>query len=112
MVQYREQLDWGFAALADQTRRGILEHLGAGDASISELAEMFRMTLTGMKKHIQVLESAQLVTTHKAGRVRYCSLGPRRLDAETAWIENYRQMLEMRLDRLGDFLEQTKGQMS
>ncbi len=109
MVQCSTRLDTGFAALADPTRRGILERLGGGDASISDLAACFGMTLTGMKKHVQILEGARLVTTEKVGRVRQCRLGPHRLDDETAWIAKYRQMLEGRLDRLGDFLERTKG---
>lgn len=108
MVQYR-QIDLGFAALSDPTRRGILERLAQGEASISDLASSFGMTLTGIKKHVQVLEEAQLVTTEKVGRVRRCRLGPRRLDDESAWIASYRRMLEDRLDRLGAFLERTKG---
>jgi DNA-binding transcriptional ArsR family regulator len=111
MVQYsRLGLDETFAALSDRTRRGILERLGGGDASISDLAARFDMTLTGMKKHVAVLEGAGLVTTKKEGRVRTCSLGPRRLEDETAWIANYRQMLEARLDSLGEFLARTKGE--
>jgi len=111
MVHYSagHDLDAGFAALADPTRRGILERLRRGDASISELAARFDMTLTGMKKHIGILAAAGLVDTHKAGRVRTCTLGPRRLDLEAAWMESHRQMLEARLDRLGEFLERTKG---
>jgi DNA-binding transcriptional ArsR family regulator len=109
MVQYSPQLDATFAALSDPTRRGVLEHLGRAEASITELADKFEITLTGMKKHVQVLERSGLVVTQKAGRVRTCSLGPRRLEQETAWIEQYRQMLESRLDRLGAFLEKTKG---
>ena len=109
MVQYSTGLNDAFGALADPTRRGILEQLGAGDRSITELAETFEMTLTGMKKHVQILEAAQLVTTEKVGRVRNCRLGPRRLDDATAWIEMYQQMLESRLDRLGEFLKRTKG---
>lgn len=109
MVQYSPRLDTAFAALSDPTRRGILERLGAGDASVSDLAASFDMTLTGVKKHVRVLEQAGLVTTKKIGRVRQCRLGPRRLDAETAWIANYQQMLEERLDSLGEFLERTKG---
>jgi DNA-binding transcriptional ArsR family regulator len=105
-------LDTGFAALSDPTRRGILERLGSGDASISELAVDFDMTLTGVKKHVQVLEGAGLVTTEKVGRVRHCTLGPRRLEKETEWIARYEQMLEARLDRLRDFLERTKGTSS
>lgn len=98
-----------FAALADPTRRGILERLGRGDASISDLAAAFDMTLTGIKKHVRVLEEAALVTTEKVGRVRTCRLGPSRLEDEAAWIERYRRMLEDRLDRLEDYLERTKG---
>jgi DNA-binding transcriptional ArsR family regulator len=109
MVQYVQQLDTAFAALADPTRRGILEHLGRGDTSISELAVSFEMTLTGMKKHVQILERSGLVTTKKVGRVRTCTPGPRRLEDETAWIARYRQMLDARLNRLGEFLERTKG---
>jgi DNA-binding transcriptional ArsR family regulator len=109
MVQYSPTLDDAFGALADPTRRGILERLGRGDAAISELAEDFEMTLTGIRKHVQVLEAAGLVTTEKVGRVRHCRLGPRRLDSEAAWIAAYRRMLEDRLNRLGEFLERTKG---
>lgn len=110
MVQYYSGLDNGFAALAAGTRRGILEHLGRGDASVTDLALAFGMTLTGVKKHLHVLEGAGLLTTHKAGRVRSCTLGPRRLEIEAAWIQGYRQMLEGRLDSLGEFLERTKGE--
>jgi DNA-binding transcriptional ArsR family regulator len=109
MVQYSARLDTTFAALSDATRRGVLERLGRGDASITDLAASFEMTLTGMKKHVQVLEVAGLVTTEKIGRVRNCTLGPRKLEDETAWIAKYRRMLEARLDRLGEFLERTKG---
>lgn len=112
MVQYSLRLDAAFAALSDSTRRGILERLGVGDASVSDLAARFDMTLTGVKKHVRVLEQAGLVTTKKVGRVRQCRLGPRRLDAETAWIADYQQMLEERLDSLGAFLERTKGSES
>jgi DNA-binding transcriptional ArsR family regulator len=108
VVQYQAALDAGFGALSDPTRRGILERLGRADASITDLATSFDMTLTGMKKHVQILEGAGLVTTEKVGRVRQCKLGPRRLDDESAWIEKYRRMLEDRLDRLGAFLERTK----
>jgi len=109
MVQYPEPLNSGFAAIADPTRRGILERLGEGEASISELAASSRMTLTGVRKHVAVLEEARLVSTEKAGRVRICRLGPRRLEEETAWISRYQQLLTGRLDRLGAFLERTKG---
>ena len=105
MVQYLRRLDSTFAALSDPTRRGVLERLGRGDASITDLAERFDMTLTGMKKHVQALEDARLVTTEKRGRVRVVRLGANRLEQETAWIEQYRTMLEGRLDRLGAFLE-------
>ena len=108
MVQYPPKLDSAFGALADPTRRGILERLGRSDAGISELAEAFDITLTGIKKHVGVLEAAGLVTTEKVGRVRRCRLGPRRLDDETAWIATYRRMLDGRLNRLGDFLERTR----
>ncbi len=94
------RLDAAFAALADPTRRGVLEQLGRADASITELAEQFRMTLTGMKKHVGVLEQAGLVTTRKIGRVRTCRLGPRRLEEETAWLERYRQRWDARFDAL------------
>ena len=108
MVQYSPKLDAAFSALADPTRRGILERLGKSDAAISELAERFAITLTGIKKHVGVLEAAGLVTTEKIGRVRQCRLGPRRLDDETAWIASYRRKLEGRLNRLGEFLERTR----
>jgi DNA-binding transcriptional ArsR family regulator len=112
MVQYSARLDSTFAALADATRRRVLERLGRGDASISDLAGAFRMTLTGMKKHVQVLEDAGLVTTEKIGRVRHCRLGPRSLEEETAWIARYRAMLEARYDHLEKFLERTQGDRS
>jgi DNA-binding transcriptional ArsR family regulator len=108
MVQYSPRLDAAFSALSDPTRRGILERLGKSDSGITELAEAFGITLTGMKKHVGVLEAAGLVTTEKVGRVRHCRLGPRRLDDETAWIAAYRRMLEGRLNRLGEFLERTR----
>jgi len=108
MVQYSAKLNSAFGALADPTRRGILERLGRSEAGITELAEAFDITPTGMKKHVGVLEAAGLVTTEKVGRVRLCRLGPRRLDDETAWIADYRRMLEGRLNRLGDFLERTR----
>ena len=109
MVQYQPRLDKTFAALSDPTRRGILVRLGKGNASITDLAGRFGMTLTGMKKHVAILEDAELVTTEKVGRVRSARLGPRRLHAESAWIEKYEQMLNDRLNRLEDFLERTKG---
>lgn len=109
MVQYA-QLDRSFAALADPTRRGILERLGSGSATISELAEPYGMSLTGMKKHVRVLEDAELVTTEKVGRERRCSLGPRRLEDVDHWVQAYQRMLEERLDRFGQMLERTKGE--
>src|SRR5262245_7329363 len=112
MVQYSTRLDQTFAAVSDATRRGILQRLGQGDTSISDLAAAFGMTLTGIKKHVQVLEEAGLVTTKKVGRVRTCRLGPRRLEEEASWIVKYQEMLEGRLNRLGEFLERTKGSRS
>jgi len=112
MVQYPARLDSTFAALADATRRRVLERLGRGDASISDLAGAFDMTLTGMKKHVQVLEDAGLVTTKKIGRVRHCRLGPRSLEEETAWIARYRAMLEARYDHLEKLPERTQGERS
>ena len=109
MVQYQQRLDSTFSAIADPTRRGILMRLARKDESISELASRFGMTLTGMKKHVSVLEDAGLVTTAKRGRVRTAKLAPQKLEQESAWIENYRQMLNERLDSLGEFLERTKG---
>jgi DNA-binding transcriptional ArsR family regulator len=97
-----------FAALSDGTRRGILERLGRGSASISDLAGSFGMTLTGIKKHVRVLEDARLVRTEKAGRVRTCSLGPRRLEEEQAWIAKYQRMLEERHDHLERLLRRTQ----
>lgn len=110
MVQYVKPFDDAFMALANPTRRGILERLGRGDAAISDLAASFEMTLTGMKKHVRILEDAGLVTTEKLGRVRNCRLGPHRLEDESAWIRIYQQMLDARLNRLGEFLERTKGE--
>jgi DNA-binding transcriptional ArsR family regulator len=107
MVQY--PLDRTFAALADPTRRGILERLGRGNATITELAEPFGISLTGIKKHVRVLEDAELVTTEKVGRTRWCSLGPRRLDDVQEWARMYTRMLDQRLDRFGEMLDRTKG---
>ena len=109
MVQYQgTHLDASFAALSDATRRGILERLGRADASVTDLAEKFHMTLTGMKKHVGVLERAGLVTTEKVGRVRTCKLGRRRLEEEAAWIERYRQLWEARFDELDKIVEELK----
>ncbi len=110
MAQYSDfRLDTSFAALSDATRRGVLEQLGRADASITALAETFHMTLTGMKKHVGVLERAGLVSTEKVGRVRTCTLGPSRLSAETAWIEGYRQLWASRFDELDEVIEELKG---
>ncbi len=101
VVQYQNvALDASFAALSDATRRGVLEQLGRGDASITDLAATFDMTLTGMKKHVSVLEQAGLVATRKVGRVRTCTLGKSRLEQETAWIERHRQLWASRFDAL------------
>ncbi|HET8724827.1 MAG TPA: helix-turn-helix domain-containing protein [Anaeromyxobacteraceae bacterium] len=109
MVQYSAAaLDTSFAALSDSTRRGVLLQLGRGDASISALAGKFRMSLTGMKKHVGVLERAGLVTTEKVGRVRTCTLGPRRLEDETAWIESYRRLWAERFEALDEVIEELK----
>lgn len=109
MVQHSQaRLDEAFAALSDATRRGVLLQLGRADASITDLAENFDMTLTGMKKHVSVLEQAGLVTTEKVGRVRTCKLGPRRLEAETAWIESYRKLWDERFDALSEVVEKLK----
>ena len=109
MVQYASpRLDAAFAALSDATRRGVLEQLGRADASITDLAETFHMTLTGMRKHVGVLEQTGLVTTEKVGRVRTCRLGPRRLEEETVWLERYRQLWDSRFDELDNVLEKLK----
>jgi DNA-binding transcriptional ArsR family regulator len=109
MVQYiRTGFDASFAALSDATRRGVLEQLGRADASITDLAEKFHMTLTGMKKHVGLLEQAGLVATQKVGRVRTCKLGPRRLEEETAWIERYRELWAARFDELDKVVEELK----
>jgi len=107
MVQYPSiLLDASFAALSDATRRGVLDQLGRADASITDLAQAFHMTLTGMRKHVGVLEQAELVTTEKVGRVRTCRLGPRRLDEESAWFERYRQLWDARFDELDRVVEE------
>ena len=109
MVQYSQtRFDASFAALSDATRRGVLEQLGRADASITELADKFHMTLTGMKKHVGVLERAGLVATEKIGRVRTCKLGPRRLEDETAWLERYQELWDARFDALDAVVEELK----
>jgi DNA-binding transcriptional ArsR family regulator len=109
MVQYgSDRLDASFAALSDPTRRGVLEQLGRADASITDLAARFDMTLTGIKKHVGVLEQAGLVTTEKVGRVRTCKLGPHRLEEETVWLERHRQLWASRFDALDNVLEELK----
>lgn len=108
MVQLqRHRLDAAFGALADATRRGILEQLGHADASITDLADSFRMTLTGIKKHVTVLEQAGLVSTAKVGRVRTCTLGARQLQDASAWIENYRQLWDARFDELDQIVRES-----
>jgi DNA-binding transcriptional ArsR family regulator len=109
MVQYLGgRLDISFAALSDATRRGVLEQLGHADASITDLAQTFQMTLTGMRKHVGVLEQAGLVTTEKVGRVRTCRLGQRRLEDETEWIERYRSLWDSRFNELDGLVEEMK----
>ena len=109
MVQYTTaRLDASFSALSDATRRGVLEQLGRADASITVLAEKFNMTLTGMKKHVGVLEQAGLVISEKVGRVRTCKLGRRVLEEEAAWIDRYRQLWEARFNELDKVVEELK----
>lgn len=109
MVQYSSaRLDASFSAVSDATRRGVLEQLGRADASITDLADKFHMTLTGMKKHVHVLEQAGLVTTEKVGRVRTCRLGPRRMEDEAAWLERYRQLWDARFDGLQNVVDALK----
>lgn len=108
MVHYQARLDTTFAALSDVTRRGVLEQLGASDASITDLAQRFHMTLTGMKKHVNLLEQAGLVTTEKLGRVRTCRLGQRRLEEEAAWIDQHHQLWTARFDALDEIVEALK----
>ena len=109
MAQYMPaRLDASFAALSDATRRGVLEQLGRSDASITDLAGKFHMTLTGMRKHVGVLERAGLVATEKVGRVRTCKLGTRRFEEETAWLERYRQLWDARFDELDKVVEELK----
>ena len=111
MVQFQTTgLDASFAALSDATRRGVLEQLGSSDASITELADRFHMTLTGMKKHVGILEEVGLVTTRKIGRVRTCTLGLSRLAEETGWIEAYRQLWASRFDGLDQIVNELKQQ--
>lgn len=105
---HRYGLDASFAALADPTRRGVLEHLGRGVATVTELAERFEMTLTGIKKHLGLLEEAGMIVTEKRGRVRYCRLGGNALEREAAWIRGYQRELEARMDRLEQFLNRTE----
>src|SRR6185295_17054675 len=109
MVQYTQaHFDAAFAALSDVTRRGVLEQLGRADASITDLAGKFHMTLTGMKKHVGILEQAGLVTTEKVGRVRTCKLGRCRLEEEAAWIERYHQLWAARFDELDQVVDEMK----
>ncbi len=109
MVQYiRSRLDASFAALSDATRRGVLEQLGRADASITDLAQTFHMTLTGMRKHVGVLEQAGLVVTEKVGRVRTCRIGARRLEEVAEWIERYHQLWDARFGQLDQVIEELK----
>lgn len=109
MVQYsKARLDETFAALSDPTRRGVLLQLGRGDTSITELADKFHMSLTGMKKHVGILEQVGLVKTEKIGRVRTCKLGARRLDSEMAWIEKYKELWDLRFDGLEAVVQELK----
>ena len=109
MVQHtKTHLDAALAAVADSTRRGVLEQLGLSDASITDLADRFDMTLTGMKKHVGVLEDAGLVTTEKVGRVRNCRIGRRRLEEVEAWIERYHQLWDARFSALDEVVEELK----
>ena len=108
MVQFQSPFDNSFAALSDATRRGVLEQLMRSDASITQLADRFGMTLTGMKKHVSVLEEAGLVATQKVGRVRTCRLGARTLAEEAAWIERYRQLWAERFNELDTIVEELK----
>lgn len=115
MVQYqptaksKPDLDSAFSALSDPTRRAILERLGRGGASISDLAEPAGMSLTGLKKHVRILEEAGLVTTEKLGRTRHCRLGPGQLDEAGRWIESYREAWDQRFDRLEQIIERKRG---
>jgi DNA-binding transcriptional ArsR family regulator len=109
MVQHtKTHLDIAFAALADSTRRGVLEQLGRSEASITDLADQFHMTLTGMKKHVAVLEDVGLVTTEKVGRVRNCRVGTSRLEEVAAWIERYHQLWDARFSALDEVVEEMK----
>lgn len=110
MVQYQSELNGSFAAVSDATRRAILERLGRGGATISELAEEAGMSLTGLKKHVQILEQAGLVTTEKRGRTRHCRVGPKRLDDASQWIDGYRRTWADRFDRMEDVIERKRGQ--
>jgi DNA-binding transcriptional ArsR family regulator len=105
-VHYNATLDRTFFALSDTTRRGILERLGRGPATIGELAEPFGLTLNGVKKHVGILEEVDLVVTAKVGRARECQLGPAQLEDATSWIEDYRRTWQSRLDRFGSYVEQ------
>src|SRR5215213_6377375 len=109
MVQYSwTGFDASFAALSDVTRRGVLEQLGRADASITDLADKFHMTLTGMKKHVGVLEQAGLVVTEKIGRVRTCRISARRLEEVSAWIESYHRLWDARFGELDQVIEELK----
>ena len=108
MVQYSQSVDASFTALSDPTRRGVLQQLGQTEASITELADKFHMSLTGMKKHVGVLEQAGLVTTRKVGRVRTCRLGSHSLEEEAAWLEQHRRLWAARFDDLDKVVDELK----
>ncbi|MGB3412091.1 MAG: metalloregulator ArsR/SmtB family transcription factor [Microthrixaceae bacterium] len=109
MVQYpSSDLDASFAALSDSTRRGVLEQLGRHEASISELADRFQMTITGMRKHVGVLEHAGLVVTQKVGRVRTCRIGGRPLEEVAHWIDSYNRLWDERFGELDQVIEELK----
>jgi len=110
VVQYHTTLDRTFSALSDPTRRAILERLGRGPATIGELAEPYGMSLTGLKKHVRILEEVDLVSTEKVGRARECRLGPGQLDDASRWIDSHRRRWEGRLDRLEGYIEKKKGE--
>jgi DNA-binding transcriptional ArsR family regulator len=104
-VHYNATLDRTFFALSDHTRRAILERLGRGPATLSELAEPFGLTLNGVKKHVGILEAVDLVSSEKVGRARECRLGPAQLQEAAGWLDEYRHVWQSRLDRFADFVE-------
>lgn len=103
-------LDRTLSALSDATRRGILEQLATGPATVSQLAGPWGLSLPGLLKHVRVLEGARLVTTEKRGRTRECRLGPAQLHDVTDWIDTYRRGWERRLDRLERYVQGQTGE--